>query len=192
MVCEEDGEEQRGVPEGWISDNAQPSMLRSNLTWPSQPVRFRRRHQRSGRALQSRCKLFKGCLNIHQKSVRHPWGGGRCVARLVVLGERTRGAPLVAAPRAAHRSRGAGSFAATGAAQIAGHGGCGAARKAHPVLEAQRCCHQACVEWATPAARASQYGSFEGVLLSQQAWQTLDGVARRYICEARTSASVRH
>ena len=75
MVCEEDGEEQRGVPEGWISDNAQPSMLRSNLTWPSQPVRFRRRHQRSGRALQSRCKLFKGCLNIHQKSVRHPWAG---------------------------------------------------------------------------------------------------------------------
>ena len=39
MVCEEDGEEQRGVPEGWISDNAQPSMLRSSLTplrWPSQ------------------------------------------------------------------------------------------------------------------------------------------------------------
>ena len=64
------------MPEGWISDNAQPSMLRSNLTWPSQPVRFRRRHQRSGRALQSRCKLFKGCLNIHQKSVRHRlWGG---------------------------------------------------------------------------------------------------------------------
>ena len=72
------------MPEGWISDNAQPSMLRSNLTWPSQPVRFRRRHQRSGRALQSRCKLFKGCLNIHQKSVRHPrrgegvWQGWWC------------------------------------------------------------------------------------------------------------------
>ena len=43
MVCEEDGEEQRGVPEGWISDNAQPSMLRSSLTplrWPSQPAQL--------------------------------------------------------------------------------------------------------------------------------------------------------